>query len=78
MGARAGQRELHEAPLFPYLEIFLTAAAISDFCRLERWGFCWLAFTEPSQSLQQSHLRIPWTEEPGGLQSMGLGRVRHD
>ena len=22
--------------------------------------------------------RSPWTEEPGGLQSMGLGRVRHD
>ena len=22
--------------------------------------------------------RIPWTEEPGGLQSMGLQRVRHD
>ena len=22
--------------------------------------------------------RIPWTEEPGGLQSMGLRRVRHD
>ena len=22
--------------------------------------------------------RIPWTEEPGGLQSMGLCRVRHD
>ena len=21
---------------------------------------------------------IPWTEEPGGLQSMGLHRVRHD
>ena len=21
--------------------------------------------------------RIPWTEEPGGLQSMGLPRVRH-
>ena len=21
---------------------------------------------------------IPWTEEPGGLQSTGLGRVRHD
>ena len=21
---------------------------------------------------------IPWTEEPGGLQSMGLRRVRHD
>ena len=22
--------------------------------------------------------RIPWTEDPGGLQSMGLQRVRHD
>ena len=23
-------------------------------------------------------LEIPWTEEPGGLQSMGSQRVRHD
>ena len=23
-------------------------------------------------------VRIPWTEEPGGLQSIGLQRVRHD
>ena len=22
--------------------------------------------------------RIPWTDEPGGLQSMGSQRVRHD
>ena len=22
--------------------------------------------------------RIPWTEEPGGLQSMGMQRVGHD
>ena len=22
--------------------------------------------------------RIPWTEEPGGLQSVGLKRLRHD
>ena len=22
--------------------------------------------------------RIPWTEEPGGLQSIGLQRVKHD
>ena len=28
--------------------------------------------------LQYSGLRIPWTEEPGKLQSMGLQRVRHD
>ena len=24
------------------------------------------------------HWRIPWTEETGGLQSMGSQRVRHD
>ena len=28
--------------------------------------------------LQCSSWRIPWTEEPGGLQSMGLLRVGHD
>ena len=28
--------------------------------------------------LQYSCYRIPWTEEPAGLQSMGLQRVRHD
>ena len=28
--------------------------------------------------LQCSCLRIPWTEDPGGLQPMGLHRVGHD
>ena len=28
--------------------------------------------------LQYSSCRIPWTEEPGGLQSIGSQRVRHD
>ena len=28
--------------------------------------------------LQYSCLEIPWTEEPGGLQSMGLQRVEHN
>ena len=28
--------------------------------------------------LQHSYLRSPWTEEPGGLQSMGLQKVGHD
>ena len=28
--------------------------------------------------LQYSCLEIPWTEEPGGLQSTGPQRVRHD
>ena len=29
-------------------------------------------------TLQYSCLKIPWTEEPGGLQSSGSQRVRHD
>ena len=28
--------------------------------------------------LQYSCLEIPWTEEPGGLQSMELQRIGHD
>ena len=29
-------------------------------------------------ALQYPYWEIPWTEEPAGLQSMGLQRVRHD
>ena len=42
-----------------------------------RWGF------EPLEEGMATHCsilawRIPWTEEPGGLQSMGSQRVRYD
>ena len=33
---------------------------------------------DPGNPLQYSCLRIPWTEEPGRLQSMGSQRVRHN
>ena len=38
---------------------------------------------DPLQEEMAAHSRIlaweiPWTEEPGGLQPMGLQRVRHD
>ena len=38
---------------------------------------------EPLEKEMTTHscvlaLEIPWTEEPGGLQSMGSQRVRHD
>ena len=32
----------------------------------------------PTHSSILAWKEIPWTEEPGGLQSMGLQRVRHD
>ena len=33
---------------------------------------------ENSNPLQYSCLEIPWTEEPGGVQSTGLQRVGHN
>ena len=47
----------------------------------------YLAVSKHSRSLEEGMAthssiilawRIPWTEEPGGLQSMGLQRVGHD
>ena len=42
-----------------------------------------LGLEDPLEKNMATHFsilawKIPWTEEPGGLQSMGLKRVRHD
>ena len=42
-----------------------------------------LGWEEPLEEVMQTHSnilawKILWTEEPGGLQLMGLQRVRHD
>ena len=44
---------------------------------------CSLGQKDPPEKEMATHSRtlaweIPWTEEPGGLQFMGLHRVRHD
>ena len=41
---------------------------------------CWEDPLEDSMATGSSILawRTPWVEEPGGLQSMGSQRVRHD
>ena len=46
-------------------------------------GICSLNRENPLEEEMATHSkslawRIPWTEEPGGLQSIGLQRVRHD
>ena len=40
----------------------------------------WIAYAEKAMAPHSNILdwKIPWTEEPGGLQSMGLRRVGHD
>ena len=44
------------------------------------WSLGWEDPLEKRMAAHSSILawRIPWTEEPGGLQSMGLQRVRHN
>ena len=41
---------------------------------------CNVTYLEKVMATHSSTLawKIPWTEEPGKLQSMGSGRVRHD
>ena len=43
-------------------------------------SFLYLLSLEKAMATHSSILtwRVPWTEEPGGLQSMGSQRVRHD
>ena len=43
-------------------------------------SLCWEDPLGKGMTMHSNSLawRIPWTEEPGGLQSMGLQRVRHD
>ena len=40
-------------------------------------GFCWLSILNIAHSTILNW-RIPWTEDPGGLQSMGSQRIRHN
>ena len=51
-------------------------------CRCETWVRS-LGWEDPLKEGAATHSsilvwRIPWTEEPGGLQSIGLQRVRPD
>ena len=45
-----------------------------------RWSLGWEEALEKRMAIHSGILawRIPWTEEPDGLQSMGLQRVRHN
>ena len=51
-------------------------------CNAGDWSLILKSGKSPGEGngnpLQYSCLKIPWIEGPGGLQSMGLPRVRHD
>ena len=44
------------------------------------WSLDWEDFLEKEMAVHSSILawKVPWTKEPGGLQSIGSQRVAHD
>ena len=61
----------------------LVAQTLKNLLAMQETGVRSLGWDNPLEKGMATHpsilaWRIPWTEEPGGLQSMGLKRVRHD
>ena len=61
----------------------LTAQSVKNLPAMQETWVQFLGWEDPLEkemAIDSSILawKIPWTEEPGGLQSMGSQRVRHD
>ena len=61
----------------------LVAQMVKNLPAMQEKGVRFLSQEDPLEKGMATHSsilawRIPWTEEPGGLQSMGLQRVGHD
>jgi len=61
----------------PLLIILLRKSCINSY--IDFYKYLLLLYMEKQMATHSSILswKIPWTEEPGGLQSMGLQRVTH-
>ena len=71
-----GTRLVGPLPSPEYPTFTLATAA----CQQNELWICLTAYSEKALAPHSSTLawEIPWTEEPGGLRSMGSLRVRHD
>ena len=61
----------------------LMTQIVKNLPAMQETRVCSLGQEDPLEKGMATHSstlawRIPWTEEAGGLQSMGLHRVRHD
>ena len=61
----------------------LVAQMVEHLCAMQQTWVPSLGWEDPLEKEMGTHSsilawRIPWTEEPGGLQPMGLQRVRHN
>ena len=60
----------------------LVAQTVKDLPAMQKTQVQSLGWEDPLEEEQATHSsilawKIPWTEEPGGLQSMGLQRIGH-
>ena len=68
---------------YSYNKGFLVVQMVKDLLAMQETQVCslgWEYLLEKEMATHFSTLawKIPWTEETGGLQSMGLQRVGHD
>ena len=65
---------------FPSRSVVKTLPTMQEMQETQVQSLSWEDPLEEGMATHSSILawRIPWTEEPGGLQSMELHRVRHD
>ena len=68
---------------FPAKAAFLVAQMVKNLLAMQETQVQSLGWEDPLEEEVATHSsilawRIPWTEEPGGLQSMGLQRIKHD
>ena len=65
------------------MEVFLMVQTVKNLPAVQETQVQSLGQESPLEKGMATHSsilawRLPWTEEPGGLQSMGSQRVRHD
>ena len=80
--------DIHNSVLYDSLYVggFPSGSAVKNLPAVQQTQETWvpsLGQEDPLEEEMATHSsilawEIPWTEEPGGLQSMGLQRVGHD
>ena len=79
-GRPSSARPAGLSPLFPWVPFSFLFLSFSRCAPFFHFFFLCPYYLEKAMAPHSSTLawKIPWTEEPGRLQSMGLLRVRHD
>ena len=74
---------LQQFQLTSFVQTSLVAQTVKNLPAMQETWIQSLSREDPREKGMATHSsilawRIPWTEEPGGLQSLGLQRVRHN